>query len=92
MFRLGAADARWVLARSTRRAHLDLGERSAKSLRVQADHIIVTACYAHLDAKAPVVSESYQPKCANCERVLRGAGNSIIVRNPAPAEEDTETG
>jgi hypothetical protein len=88
----GSAEARWVLARSTRRAHLDIGERSAKSLRVRADHITVTACYAHLDANAPVVSENYQPKCANCQRILRAAGNSIIVRNPGFAGTDAEAG
>jgi hypothetical protein len=92
MFRRGCADARWVLARSTHRAHLDLGERSANSLRVQADHIIVTACYAHLDAKAPVVSESYQPKCANCQRILRAAGNAIVVHNPVPQDAGSEAG
>jgi len=64
-------DHRWVLARTTRRAHLDLGERSSRSLRVQADHIIVTACRAHLDAKAPVVPETYKTLCSNCVRIAR---------------------
>jgi hypothetical protein len=60
---------RWVLASSTRRAHLDVGHRSSQSLRVRATHIIVTACQAHLDASAPVVAENYQPKCSNCLRI-----------------------
>jgi hypothetical protein len=62
---------RWVLTRTSRRAHLDIGERSSQSLRVQAEHIIVTACRAHLDVKAPVVPETYQPKCSNCLRIAR---------------------
>ncbi|HEY5341866.1 MAG TPA: hypothetical protein VIK27_12625 [Candidatus Aquilonibacter sp.] len=62
---------RWVLARTTRRAHLDLGERSSQSLRVQAEHIIVTACHAHLDAGGTVVPETYTPRCSNCQRISR---------------------
>jgi hypothetical protein len=61
---------RWVRA-ATGRAHLDLGERSTQSLRVQAQHVIVTACHAHLDATAEVVSESYEPRCSNCLRIFR---------------------
>ena len=64
-------NARWVLARTTRRAHLDLGERSSQSLRVQAGHVIVTACQAHIDANATVVPETYKPQCANCLRISR---------------------
>jgi hypothetical protein len=63
---------RWVLARTTRRAHLDLGERSSQSMRSYADHMIVTACHAHLDADAQVVPETYDPHCSNCLRVARG--------------------
>gem|GEM_PF-4058304 len=59
---------------------------------MRAEHITVTACYAHLDANAPVVNESYQPKCNNCQRILRAAGNTIIVRNPGFAETDAEAG
>jgi hypothetical protein len=62
---------RWVLAQSTGRAHLDLGERSSQSLRVRAEHIIVTACRAHIDANAVVVTEFHKPTCSNCLRKLR---------------------
>jgi hypothetical protein len=62
---------RWVIARTSGRAHLDLGERSTRSLRVQAEHIIVTACRAHIDANAPVAPESHNPRCSNCLRVWR---------------------
>jgi hypothetical protein len=61
---------RWVRA-ATGRAHLDLGERSTQSLRVQAQHVIVTACRAHLDATAEVVSDRYEPLCSNCLRISR---------------------
>ena len=86
------ATAVWVLAASTRRAHLDIGQRLAKSLRVRADHIIVTACNAHLDAGATVVHENYQPKCANCQRIFRAAGNTIVIRPPEISEPDTKAG
>jgi hypothetical protein len=36
---------------------------------VQAEHIIVTACHAHLDVIAIVVPETYEPKCSNCLRI-----------------------
>jgi hypothetical protein len=64
-------EPKWILARTTQRAHLDFGDRSAQSLRVQAEHIIVTACHAHLDADARIVPESYAPRCSNCVRFLR---------------------
>jgi hypothetical protein len=62
---------RWVLAATGGRAHLDLGERSSQSLRVYADHVIVTACRAHLAANAEVVSVDHQPRCSNCQRIAR---------------------
>jgi hypothetical protein len=57
--------SRWVLAK-TGTAHLDLGERSSNSLRVKAEHVIVTACRAHMDASAAVASELHQRRCSNC--------------------------
>src|ERR1700679_1734985 len=86
-----ADSARWVLAASTRRAHLDLGNRASQSLRVHADHIIVTACNAHLDARALTVTENYQPKCSNCQRCSGVAGNSIIGSS-AGSEPDAKAG
>ena len=65
---------RWVIARTSGRAHLDLGERSGPSLRVEAEHIIVTACRAHLDANATVAPEGHSPRCSNCLRVWRANG------------------
>ncbi len=63
--------ARWVRGASGR-AHLDLGERSTESLRVQADRVIVTACRAHLaEAAAEVVADTFAPKCSNCVRFAR---------------------
>jgi hypothetical protein len=62
---------RWVLAQSTGRAHLDLGERSSQSLRVLAEHVIVTACRAHIKADATVVNEYHKPQCSNCLRIAR---------------------
>lgn len=41
-------------------------------MRSYADHMIVTACHAHLDADAQVVPETYDPHCSNCLRVARG--------------------
>lgn len=65
------APARWVRAASGR-AHLDLGERSSESVRVQADRVIVTACRAHLaEATTEVVADTYDPKCSNCVRFPR---------------------
>lgn len=69
--KVAATSARWVLARTSRRAHLDLGKRSAQSIRVQAAHVIVTACHAHIDVKAQVVPETYYPRCSNCLRFSR---------------------
>jgi hypothetical protein len=63
---------RWVLSKTTRNAHLDLGERSSQSLRVYSDHVIVTVCRAHLAQEtAIVVRETHQPKCSNCQRIAR---------------------
>jgi hypothetical protein len=62
---------RWVVARTSRRAHLDLGERSSKSVRVRGDHIIVTACRAHIEPNADVVPASWEPLCSNCLRISR---------------------
>jgi hypothetical protein len=62
---------RWVLAAIGRRAHLDLGERSTQSLRVFGEHIIVTACRAHLAPTAEVVSPDHKPRCSNCQRIAR---------------------
>lgn len=59
---------RWVLAKAGR-AHLDLGERLSQSLRVRAEHVIVTPCRAHIDANAPIVPDDYKPRCSNCVRV-----------------------
>lgn len=67
-------DARWVLARTSRRAHLDLGERSSKSLRILSEHVIVTACRAHVNADAEVVPSTHEPLCSNCLRILRSGG------------------
>ncbi len=61
----------WVLAKTSLIAHLDLGERSAESLRVLSSRVIVTACRAHIDAAAKVVLETHQPKCSNCQRIVR---------------------
>jgi hypothetical protein len=63
---------RWVLSQASKRAHLDLGERSSRSLRVRGEHIIVTACRAHLDPNAEPVVETYGPRCSNCVRIARG--------------------
>jgi hypothetical protein len=60
---------RWVIAK-TGRAHLDLGERSPQSLRVKAEHIIVTPCHAHIDADAPIAPDGYTTRCSNCVRIL----------------------
>jgi hypothetical protein len=62
--------ARWIVAQSGR-SHLDLGERSSESLRVRADHIIVTACRAHVGGEAQVVAESHSERCSNCSRIWR---------------------
>ena len=62
---------RWVKAKSGK-GHLDLGERSSVSLRVRSEHIIVTACRAHIDgASASVIPECYADMCSNCVRIAR---------------------
>jgi hypothetical protein len=61
----------WVLAHSSRFAHLDFGERSSQSVRVRGEHVIVTACRGHLAPDAEVVGESYRPRCSNCQRIAR---------------------
>jgi hypothetical protein len=70
---------RWVQAKTSNNAHLDLGQRSSQSRLVYADHVIVTACHAHLAADAIVVEQSYQPKCSNCLRLLRDQTTPKIV-------------
>jgi hypothetical protein len=70
---------RWVLSKTTSNAHLDLGERSSQSLRVYAEHVIVTACRAHLASTVPVVPESHLPKCSNCQRILRDRATPKLV-------------
>jgi hypothetical protein len=60
---------RWVIAK-TGRAHLDLGERSSQSMRVRAEHVIVTSCRAHIDADAAIAPDGYTTRCSNCVRVL----------------------
>jgi hypothetical protein len=63
---------RWVRAKTSGRAHLDLGECSSQSLRVRAEHVIVAACRAHLDPfAAEVVDDDYRPRCSNCQRIAR---------------------
>jgi hypothetical protein len=47
---------------------MDLGERSSKSLRVKAEHAIVTACRAHIDSSAQEVSADHSRRCSNCVR------------------------
>ena len=66
-----ATTGRWVVARTSGRAHLDLGGRSSQSLRVNAEHIIVTACHAHIRADADVVSDDHKLRCSNCVRIAR---------------------
>jgi hypothetical protein len=61
---------RWVKAK-TGRAHLDLGERSSQSVRVQAEHVIVTACRAHLDRDSVETALSEGAMCSNCLRIYR---------------------
>jgi hypothetical protein len=64
-----AAVSRWVLAK-TGVAHFDHGERSSESLRVKADHVVVTLCRAHLDAAAKEVPTTYPRRCSNCVHAL----------------------
>ncbi len=75
-FKADPTTVRWVLAR-TLRAHLDLGERSSQSLRVKSEHIIVTACRAHLDANAEEVDETYAQRCSNCSRIWQVAKREL---------------
>jgi hypothetical protein len=72
---------RWVLAGTTPRAHLDPGERSSQSLRAKGDHIIVTACRAHLKPDAEPVPESHTPCCSNCLRIARQVRASARIAN-----------
>ena len=61
--------SQWVKAKSGK-AHLDLGERSTQSFRVRSEHVIVTACRAHLDgATADVIADRDQNRCSNCIRI-----------------------
>jgi hypothetical protein len=62
---------RWVRAKTSGLAHLDLGERSATSPRAPGQHVIVTACRGHLDALADVVPDAYRPRCSNCQNIAR---------------------
>jgi hypothetical protein len=82
---------RWVLA-STGRAHLDLGERSSQSLRVRADHIIVTACRAHIDANATVVPDRYSPRCSNCLSIMMRTVGMLSSIRPAVNEDEPRDG
>ncbi|MGA2395739.1 MAG: hypothetical protein ABSH03_20555 [Candidatus Lustribacter sp.] len=61
---------RWVRARTSGFAHLDRGDRSAQSLRVRGEHIIVTACRGHLTPDAEVVPDDHRPRCSNCARIV----------------------
>jgi hypothetical protein len=61
---------RWVKAK-TGRAHLDLGERSSQSMRVQTEHVIVTACRAHLEIDSVETALSEGAICSNCLRIYR---------------------
>jgi hypothetical protein len=62
---------RWVKAKSGK-GHLDVGERLSRSLRVRSEHVIVTACRAHIDgATAHVIPENYADVCSNCRRIGR---------------------
>ena len=76
---------RWVRASTSGRAHLDLGERSRQSLRVFGEHIIVTACRAHLAPEAEVVPADHQPLCSNCLRIARNAAASVATEPPTSA-------
>jgi hypothetical protein len=77
---------RWLLARTTGRAHLDLGERSSRSLHAKREHFIVTACHLHLEPHAAVVPESFTPRCANCLRVARHVARHQDAREIAHTE------
>lgn len=73
-------DGRWILARTTKRAHLDLGERSSKSLRVQSEHIIVTACRAHVNANAEIAPATHEILCSNCMRIWRNVNRKRLEK------------
>jgi hypothetical protein len=80
--RLNAAQfpARWVLAKSGL-AHLERGERSSQSMRVKAEHAIVTLCRGHLDASAEEVPSTYARRCSNCVRwVLSKRSDAALDR------------
>jgi hypothetical protein len=62
---------RWVRAKTSGLAHLDLGERSATSQRAPGEQVIVTACRGHLTSNADVVPDGYLPRCSNCQRLHR---------------------
>jgi hypothetical protein len=68
---MSAMKGRWIAARTSGRAHLDLGERSSQSLRVRSDHVVVTACHAHIAGNAQAVPEIYELRCSNCVRIAR---------------------
>jgi Zn-dependent alcohol dehydrogenase len=57
---------RWIRAKTSGLAHLDLSERSATSPRAPGQDIIVTACRGHLTPDADVVPDGYRPRCSNC--------------------------
>jgi hypothetical protein len=63
----GTPGVRWVLAK-TGLAHLDVGERSSRSRRVRGEHIVVTACRAHLSPDAEEVPSTHPRRCSNCVR------------------------
>ena len=77
--------ARWVLAKSGL-AHLDLGERSSQSMRVKADHVIVTLCRGHLDAVAEEVPSTYGRRCSNC---VRAALSGPAIPRPVVSEAES---
>jgi hypothetical protein len=68
---------RWVKAKSGR-AHLDLGERSSQSLRVKAEHVIVTACRAHVDGDSVETALSEAAICSNCLRIYRSLPFDLV--------------
>jgi hypothetical protein len=77
---------RWVKAKSGR-SHLDLGERSSQSLRVRAEHIIVTACRAHVDADCRETSSNDATLCSNCLRIYRTLPLATVGIDPVGANQ-----
>jgi hypothetical protein len=77
-----AVESRWVLAK-TGLAHLDLGERSSESLRVKAEHVIVTACRAHVDAASAAAPELHKRRCSNCVQFLLTQNKTYAGRQSA---------